>query len=96
MNIKPKEFWIRRDYADTKHDFIRCEICTRKPQPEIHDESDFKDALHVVEYSAYQKALHEAKKGDLALQLLSQISELESHLFVGELPTMAKEILEMK
>ncbi len=52
--VEPREFWLREEYKNEKYEFFSCEIATRKPNLEAHNESDFKDSLHVIEYSAYQ------------------------------------------
>ena len=66
--VKVREFWLREEYKNEKYEFFSCEIATRKPNLEAHNESDFKDSLHVIEYSAYQalQKENEALKKELA------------------------------
>ena len=66
--VKAREFWLREEYKNEKYEFFSCEIATRKPNLEAHNESDFKDSLHVIEYSAYQapQKENEALKKELA------------------------------
>lgn len=77
MNSKPKEFWLRDDFKDTKHDFFSCQVCSRKPRTDIYEESDFKDSLHVIEYSAYDELL---KKVDELEALANKWREYEKFL----------------
>ena len=67
--VKPKELWLREEYKNDKYEFFSCEIATRKPNLESHNESDFKDALHVIEYSAYEKLKAQLEKAEATLKL---------------------------
>lgn len=79
--VKPKEFWLREEYKNDKYEFFSCEIATRKPNLESHNESDFKDALHVIEYSAYEKLKAQLEKAESVLNKIQWLGHPERATF---------------